>query len=154
MKIQSCEAHPAISFSLRTTLATIQQDVGDTPQKLLDALAAADLESTGPMVFVYRDMSAEMPPEKSFDLEIALPVADSSTYSGDAQRSTLGALKYVETVHEGDLATMGEQTYAGFLQAIAEAGLQTSTEIREVYTHFVSPDAPANITHIQIGVQA
>ncbi len=151
MEIKTVNAQPAISLHLKTKLNSIHQDVADKPEQLMHALASANISPTGPMVFVYRNMTPN--PSAIFDLEIALPVSSTKGYKGVAKASTLGKLHYVETVHKGDLQSMGEQTYPTFFGAIKTANLQVGSESREVYTHFVDAGSADNITHIQVGVQ-
>ncbi|MGB0865240.1 MAG: GyrI-like domain-containing protein [Granulosicoccaceae bacterium] len=149
MDIHTSNAQPAICLRLETKLSTLTADVGELPMQLLQTLEKAQLTQTGPMVFVYRDMSDDL--QAPFKLEIAVPVADTSGFSGNAEITTLGPLRYAETVHRGDLRQLGE-TYQRFFPELAAAGLTPAGETREVYTEFVDSQNEKNITHIQVGV--
>lgn len=149
MEIKTCDAQPALCLRLNTQLSTLPQDVADHPERLYQAVTNAKLEPTGPMVFVYRDMSDDM--EAPFELEIALPVASTAHYEGEATATTLDKLRYVETVHTGDLRQLGD-TYQTFFAQLGSAGLAPAKETREVYTHFVDSNSADNVTHIQVGI--
>lgn len=149
MEIKTCDAQPALCLRLHTKLSTLPQDVASHPERLMQAAADADLEPTGPMVFVYRNMTDDI--NAPFDLEIALPVPSTSNYSGEATATTLGNLRYAEAEHSGDLRQLGE-TYQTFFAQLGEAGLTPAGETREVYTHFVDSHSTDNVTHIQVGI--
>lgn len=95
------------------------------------------------MVFVYRNMTDDF--QADFELEIALPVANTTDYSGKAN-TTLDSLRHAETVHTGDLRELGkiDQT---FFALLGEVGLKPAGETREVYTHFVDSVSAHNVTH-------
>ena len=149
MEIKTCEAQPALCLHLNTKLSTLPQDVADHPERLVQAIADANLQPTGPMVFVYRNMTDDM--QAPFELEIALPVSSTNDYSGEATPTTLDNLRYVETVHTGDLRQLGE-TYQTFFAQLSAAGLKSAGETREVYTQFVDSSSADNITYIQVGI--
>lgn len=106
MEIKTCDAQPALCLRLNTTLNTLPQDVANHPEWLVQVAADAKVQPTGPMVFVYRNMTDDL--QAVFELEIALPVATPTDYSGEASVTTLGDLRYAETVHTGDLRQLGE----------------------------------------------
>lgn len=149
MEIKTSDAQPALCLRLNTKLSTLPQDVAGHPERLVQAVVDAKMQPTGPMVFVYRNMTDDL--QAVFELEIALPVATTTDYSGEASVTTLGDLRYAETTHTGDLRQLGE-TYQIFFAQLGEAGLKPAGETREVYTHFVDSISADNITHIQVGL--
>ena len=64
----------------------------------------------------------------------------------------LPALSCMRTVYRGPLAELFTHGYQPLLQAIAEAGLRTSGESREVYHAWLGPDSPDNRIELQIGL--
>jgi hypothetical protein len=81
-----------------------------------------------------------------FDLDFCLPAT-----GGDLP--LLPGLRCVRRIYEGPLAGLFTGGYQPLLQAIAQAGLRTSGESREVYHAWHGPESPDNRIEIQIGIE-
>jgi len=141
-------------MQLRSTLATINDDVKDLPDNLAADLIPAGLLPTGPMMFIYQGVNAD--PHNEFDLRIALPLStdDIARYKGPHISSRLEPFHFVEAVLYGDLANLGPKAYEPLLADIHTAGLSMTGFSREVYQNFVDYGSPDNETRVQIGVVA
>lgn len=154
MNIITSNSVSIISMQLRTTLATITEDVKVLPDKLAADLIPAGLMPTGPMMFLYEGVTEDL--HNEFDLRIALPVStdDVARYKGPYIASRLEPFHFVEIVLYGDIADLGPKAYGPLLADINAAGLTMTGFSREVYQNFVSPESADNETRIQIGVVA
>jgi len=154
MNIQQANGVSVVAIALRTTLANINKDVADLPDKLAADLIPAGILPTGPMMFIYEGVTPD--PHNEFDLRIGLPVSveDAARYKGPYQSHRLEPFHFVETVLHGDIAQLGPKAYEPLLANIGERGLKMTGFSREVYQNFVDLDADDNETRVQIGVQA
>lgn len=154
MHIQTSNSVSIIAVQLRTTLATITNDVGQIPDQLTADLIPAGILPTGPMMFVYEGVTPD--PHNQFDLRIGLPVsmADAERYEGPYKSHRLDPFEFVETVLHGDIAQLGPKAYEPLLNEIGKSGLSMTGFSREVYQNFVDYDSDDNETRVQIGVQA
>lgn len=154
MNILTSNSVSVVHMQLRTTHATITNDVGELPNKLAADLIPAGLMPTGPMMFLYDGVDAD--PHNEYDLRIALPVSvdDCARYKGPYTASRLEPFHFVETVLYGDIAELGPKAYEPLINEINAAGLTMTGFSREVYQNFVEPSSADNETRIQIGVVA
>lgn len=154
MKIITSNSVSIVGMQLRSTLATINEDVKELPDKLAADLIPAGLLPTGPMMFNYHGVTPD--PHNEFDLQIALPLSvdDVARYKGPYITSRLEPFHFVETVMYGDLANLGPDAYEPLLADIHAAGLTMTGFSREVYQNFVDYASADNETRVQIGVVA
>jgi len=154
MNVQTSNAVSFIGTQLRTTLATINADVGNIPETLAADLIPAGLLPTGPMMFIYDGVT--MDPDHEFDLRIGLPVSleDAARYKGKHLVQRLEPFQFVETVLYGDIAKLGEEAYEPLFTEMGKAGLAPNGFGREVYQNFVDLTSPDNETRVQVGVAA
>jgi effector-binding domain-containing protein len=151
MEIKTQAPVQVLSANIKTSLATIQKDTGETPMHLYDVATKAGLVPAGPQIWRY--VGADGNKDTIFSLEMALPV------SGVAIGTSLGynlsetpSFKYVSTIHHGSWDNL-YQTYARIIAELQTNGLTMTDECREVYT-VVDMENPANnITEVQMGIQ-
>jgi len=154
MNIQTSNGVSFVGIKMRTTLATINQDVGNIPETLAADLIPAGLLPTGPMMFIYDGVT--MDPDNEFDLRIGLPVSveDAARYKGQHLVDRLEPFQFVETVLYGDIAKLNDDAYAPLFAEMGKAGLTPNGFGREVYQNFVDLSSPDNETRVQVGVVA
>lgn len=152
MKIITSNGTSMIAMQLRSTLATINEDVKELPEKLSGDLMPAGILPTGPMMFLYQGVNQD--PHNEFDLRIGLPVSsdDAARYKGPYLSFRLEPFQFVETVLYGDLAELGPKAYEPLFAEIEKQGLTMTGFSREVYQNFVDAASPDNETRVQIGV--
>lgn len=139
-----------ISLTKKATLSTIMQDIGSSPESLLEDIQLQGAKPEGPMIFVYRGCEGDM--QKPFDLQICQPVNAGDHYGGQYEKTELEPFKYVERRYLGKMTDMGTKGYEPFIADVEKAGLTIDTQCREVYTQFVGPDSDENITELQLGI--
>ena len=152
MQIHTSNSVSVIAIQIRTTLETINRDVGELPESLAADIIQLGIKPTGPMMFLYNDVTAD--PKKPFDMRIASPVSqeDAARYSGEHTVTRLEPFSFVEIVLHGDLAGLAERAYQPLLKQIGERGLSMTGFSREVYQNFENPSSADNETRVQIGV--
>lgn len=143
-----------IGKALKSTLNTINSDVGQIPETLIGELAPSGFIPTGPMMFLYKGLDGKR--DTQFDLTIALPVsqADAKRYEGELLTGRLEPFSFVERVHYGDISELDTRTYEPLHRDLAAAGIVPNGEAREIYQNFIGPDAADNETRVQVGVVA
>lgn len=128
----------------RLCLETVGTHAAQAYAELHAEARSRGLTVNGAPIFAARGLPQD--PHTPFDLDFCLPAT-----GGDLP--LLPALRCVRRIHEGPLAELFTRGYQPLLQAIAEAGLRTSGESREVYHAWHGPESPANRIEIQIGIE-
>ncbi len=139
MNIQTSNNVSVIASQMRTTLATINQDVADSPEKLFTDLMAAGLSPSGPMMFIYTGVTPD--PHNEFDLRIALPVSkeDAAKYAGSNLSIRFEPFHFVEAVLHGNIAQLGPDAYEPLLADLGKAGLKmTGFLLNPIPVFFIS----------------
>ena len=138
----------ALTFTTRVTLQTlhIYQHV---PQELCTEAERLGLTPTGPIQYVYTDVTGDGINE--FGLEIALPVRQTDEKPFGFSYKVFGSFRCLSYTFSGpwnELIT----AYDALFATINQAGYQTNNRVREVYT-VVDLAEPENcVTVIQIGL--
>ncbi len=151
MNIQTSKAMTVACATLKATLNTLSDKVGDLPMQLYADFESRNTPPAGPMVFVYRGMDGD--PDAEFDLQVCLPLDSASTsYNGRFETTTLEPFEHVQRSYVGPMETMGKKGYEPLFVDMAKAGLQANGQAREIYVNWVSPESAENHTDIQVGV--
>ncbi|WP_250656317.1 hypothetical protein [Alkalimarinus coralli] len=151
MELQKSSGIEVIALAKKATLTTIMQDIGRSPELLLEDIQQQGVRPEGPMIFVYRGCDGDM--EKPFDLQICQPVKAADQYSGQYEKTELEPFQYVERRYVGKMADMGAKGYEPFIADVEKSGLKMGTQCREIYTQYIGPDSEENITELQLGIQ-
>lgn len=148
MKTKIAPAMTVLSFELKTSLQSMDKDVGEIPKEIYQEAAKANLLPSGPQHWVYKWKSSD--PNSEFVLKIALPVAlFGNSYSGKKFKlENLESFKCLSTEHIGTWNNLKE-TYAKVMDKIKHEGLIPGTTNREVYINCDFENTENNITEIQ-----
>jgi len=139
-----------LCISLDTKITTLMQDTGTLPNELIEKAMELGLEITDPQIWVYDGCDEN--PNTPFELTIAIPVAQSSGYTGKFRFAEFPEMNCISEIHKGPWAKLGE-TYQKLMPAILQQGLVCSGTSREVY-HICDFENQENcITEIQIEIQ-
>lgn len=147
MEIKKIESKKVFYHSLKSTLQTLTNDVGNIPNQLVVALNKAGLKEQGPQEWVYYGSDGK--PNTEFALEICLPI--------EGVANSMEKVKWLEEgtfaieIHKGAWAALGG-TYQKMIQEIMKTGKQATGISREIYhvCDFVNQDNC--ITEVQIEV--
>lgn len=144
--------------SQRLRLPEIAAAAGPLCAELYAQAQVSGLAIDGPPIFIATGLPDDA--QTPFDWAACLPVAGAQRVSvgqpdmpsGPQELAVLPPLSCARTVYVGPLVGLFTRGYQPLLQAIAEAGLRTSGESREVYHVWHGPDSPDNRIEIQIGI--
>lgn len=140
-----------ISFLFFRTETTVNE-LGrffDVAPKLYAEAVKNNLHITGPVHWHYADFTDT---QKSFTLEIALPVAEVTPgYDGAFHVKRTDDFACLSLIHEGKWHEM-PRSYEALIGYAAQNGFRPSGNNREIYVNvdFANPDA--NVTEIQLGI--
>jgi len=144
------EATPVVSITVKATLKTIMDDIGDIPDKIMGECQEQNIEICGPFIFEYRGTDGNL--DTPFDLEMALPVKEGITYKGKHQYKSLPSFQCVQQRYVGPVSDIEKNGYVPLMQTMQEQSLPIKDSCREVYTNWVGPDSGENIIELQMAV--
>ena len=117
---------------------------------LFKEAVAQDLTVTGPVHWHYFGFSGDE--NKSFTLEIALPIADfPQGYDGRFHFKRTEPFRCVAMTHEGSWYEI-PKTYGKLMEFVKQQKLTPNATNRELYVNADFKDPEANVTEIQLGI--
>lgn len=148
MEIKTQQPVKVLFKSVQTTLKSLKESAGDTPDKLYEVAGKSSLVPSGAQCWRY--LNADGNPDTVFTLEMGLPVNGSGMPSEFAIKE-YPAFKYVSVIHHGTWDTIG-QTYDRLIGELKMKGMNMSNECREVYLVVDEADPQNHQTEVQVGV--
>lgn len=134
---------------VETTMAEIIHHIPVSKQLYQEALAK-DLMISGPIHWHYFNFES---PEKTFTLEVALPVDRSiPDYDGSFHFKRTEEYNCACLTHEGKWDEL-PKSYDKLVEFALKKGKTPQTHAREIYVQADLNNQDANITEIQLGVQ-
>jgi effector-binding domain-containing protein len=127
----------------------------ETTGPLYQKIQHAELQSNGPMVFLYRFAGNKT------ECRIAVPIKETGRdFTKETAKGEVAPFQFAK--HEPFKCLAG--TYKGSMKGISKGwdelmhaaqakGLKTTPLCREVYTYWVAFDSPDNVTELQVGVE-
>ena len=145
MEIKQLQPKKVFYTSLKASLQTLTNDVGEKPNMLLEDLQKTGIKETGPQEWVYYGSDGK--PQTEFSLEICFPVEEEQ--EGNSFFKILDGGSFAIETHKGSWAALGS-TYQKMMQQIMIEGKRPSGVSREVYhvCDFVNPENC--VTEVQI----
>ncbi|HTE32577.1 MAG TPA: GyrI-like domain-containing protein [Chryseolinea sp.] len=120
--------------------------------ELFKEASVRNLTITGPIHWHYQGF--EGGDDKPFALEIALPISETpQDYDGQFHFKRTEPFKCVSAVHEGNWMDM-TGTYNEIMVFLASQRLKPSGLNRELYINVDFQDPSANVTAVQVGINA
>jgi effector-binding domain-containing protein len=139
----------ALVFSVETTFGEMGAFVGTKMEQMMKDAALQGQQVAGAPMWVYT--GADGNPTTRFTLDICLPVAPGTPYSGEFALKTLPAFTHVVTIHNGPWNELGN-TYCMLMKHIDDQGLTYTGVCREIYHVMDFQNPQKNITEVQVGV--
>jgi effector-binding domain-containing protein len=135
----------------RLTIPRVPAHAGPAIDSLMAALRPADVQSAGPVIFVYYGIEAD--PKQEFDLEICVPLPADAVIpaAGPIGCKTLPAFECICADYAGSMHEIGD-AWRQVADAWRASGRPASGESREVYKHWIGFDSPENVTELQKGI--
>jgi effector-binding domain-containing protein len=143
---------PEIPFFYVTSqpiaFANLDQVLDPLLEGLYEARRLAPITEAGPDIVRYYPVGDE---SGLYFMEVGISVKPGTRPAGGAQVKTLPPYRCAGVLLWGSLAHV-VQTYGALSQAMNEAGLQHTGEVRECTYSFESPDSPNNLMGIYMGI--
>lgn len=149
-RIQTVRGINFFYLNTETTLETMGPVVDELMDGVTAARDAAGITTAGPFLMRYLIHSGIDGP---FTMQIGFEVGDEVKPVADVRLERLPPFRCVSTVYSGDLEHLGP-AWGTVDECIEEAGLQGTSEYREWYLYFETPESPNNIILMQRGVEA
>jgi len=143
MNIHTTEAMTALQRKVRMTIPQIGEQAAQAYESMRAEAQARQLVVNGPSIFVAHSMPKDAHTE--FELDFCLPV------DGD-DLPILPAFRCACFMFEGSLDRLFTHGYQKLLCSMADLGLTSSSESREIYHEWHGPESDKNRIEIQIGV--
>ncbi len=151
MQVKEVKPINFLYFRTETTVGALHKFLPISKELFREAVNF-NLQITGPVHWHYYGFSTDE--SKPFFLEIALPVSEIlSEYDGKLHFKRTQPFKCVSVVHEGAWTDL-PSTYDKLKQFIARHKLAASPITREIYIHADFYDVDANVTEVQVGINA
>lgn len=148
MEIKDLPSTFAFVHKVETTLPDLGKYVENVPNELVEKAAKEGFKIIGPQFWNYIGMDGN--PETKFQLEICLPVEDSSSLLSDRTEQIKG-FHCATAIIKGQWSNLKEG-YEKLIAEMAGKNMYPGNLCREVY-HVVDFDNPDNcITEIQLGI--
>ena len=139
-------------FRTRTRVGELGRFVGVIARELYRDAALHDLEITGPIYWNYFGFNGNESTEVTLD--IALPIAEMpGIYHGNFQLKREESCTCISLVHAGSWFDL-QQNYKRMREFLTIRGLEPSGNNREIYLNIDFMNPAANVTEIQIGINA
>lgn len=148
MEIKTQEPVKVLFKSVQTTLKTLKENVGETPDKFYEVAAQANLTPSAPQYWRY--LGADGNPDTVFTMEMGLPI------SGDGHPAEFGikeypSFKYVSAIHNGPWDTIST-TYGKIIGWLKMNRYNMANECREVYMVVDEANPENHRTEVQVGI--
>jgi effector-binding domain-containing protein len=151
MQVKEVKSINFLYFRTEATVAALHQFLPVSKELYREAVNH-DLQITGPVHWHYYNFS--MDESKPFILEVALPVAETlSGYDGKFHFKRTQPFKCVTAIHEGAWNEL-PLTYGKMMQFLSKHKLEYAAANRELYLNADFKNPEANITEVQIGINA
>lgn len=135
-----------------TAFANLDRDLDPLLESLYAAKAQAGIAEAGPDIVRYYRAGDSAGEPDAFLMEVGIPVKPGTCPAGEAQVRMLPPYRCAGLLLWGSLAHIG-QSYEALMQAIKEAGLETTGECREWNYWFESGDSPNNLMGLYMAVR-
>lgn len=149
LSVKETESFTALGFTTRATLQTLQQHVFGVVENLHREAARLNLESTGPVQWIYTGVNGDETNE--FQLEIVLPIRQPGEQPAEFSYQVLPAFRCAAYVYTGPWSDFGE-LYDVLFGQLHRDGYQNDGRVREVYTVVDLEDSSNCVTDVQIGL--
>lgn len=151
MQIKEVKPVNFLFFRTETTIAQLSNFL-PVAKELFKEAVRLDLWVTGPIHWHYYEFTGDE--TKLFTLEIALPVAAlPEQYDGIFHCKRTEPFRCASAIHEGSWFEI-PHTYGKLMEFLSSSNLVPNAVNRELYINADFNNPEANVTEIQMGVQA
>lgn len=149
MEIKTVAPTLVFSKNINTTLAGMNEAIGDLPRQMAEIIAAAGRQITGPQIWVYH--SADGTPDRPITVQVTFPIDHTFHCPSEFDCIELPPFRCLSGFNNGPWATVGE-VYKELMRQAQDLNLTPDFTSREIYV-VCDFDNQANcITEVQLGV--
>ncbi len=149
MEKKSVVKTTVLQFSLKSSLATLTQDIGNIPNELMAVATTLGLEITGPQIWQYSGSDGQ--PNTKFTLDICIPVKEAKGDPGKFKFVTLPEFKCISEIHNGSWSKLSN-VYQRIMGEITRKSIPFTGISREIYIVCDFIDQEKCITEVQIEI--
>ncbi len=149
MEIKTIQPVLVLSRTLKTTLKTLAEDIGNLPAAMSVMISEAGSTISGPQIWIYHCNDGN--PESEIQLEITFPI--NKTFKTDNQFvcKELPEFRCISAFNNGPWNEVGK-TYEHLMSELAKNDLIPTFVSREVYIHCDFENQANCITEVQLGI--
>lgn len=150
MKIKTIAPVLVLSKSVETTLAGMDQAIGNLPQHMTDMITEAGRQITGPQIWIYH--SADGTPDKPITIQVTIPVDKPFECPAGFECTALPSFRCIVDFNNGPWKEVGK-VYENMMQHIETNHLKCTWTSREIY-HVCDFENQDNcVTEVQLGIE-
>jgi len=150
MEKKSVAKTTVLMYTLQSSLATMQNDVGDIANEMMGVATKLGLEITGPQIWQYRGSDGQ--PNTKFMLDICIPVKETKGDPGKFKFVTLPEFKCISEMHKGPWNQLGN-AYQRIMGEVTRKSIPITGNSREIYIT-CDWEHPENcVTEVQMEIQ-
>jgi len=150
MEKKSVGKTTVLMYSLKSSLASMTQDVGDITNEMMAVATKLGLEITGPQIWQYSGSDGQ--PNTKFTLEICIPVKEAKGDPGKFKFVTLPEFKCISEIHKGPWNKLGN-AYQRIMGEITRKSISITGVSREVYITCDFVNQENCVTDVQMEIQ-
>lgn len=149
MEKKSVGKTTVLMYSLKSSLATITQDVGDIPNEMMAVATKLGLEITGPQIWQYTGSDGQ--PATKFTLDICIPVKEAKGEPGKFKFAILPEFNCVAEIHKGPWNKLGD-VYQRIMGEVSRKTIPITGVSREIYINCDFTNQENCITEVQMQI--
>jgi effector-binding domain-containing protein len=139
-----------LMYSLKSSLATMTQDVGDITNEMMALVTKLGLEVAGPQIWQYTGSDGQ--PTTKFTLDICIPVKETKGDPGKFKFATLPEFKCISETQKGPWNKLGN-VYQRIMGEITRKSIPMTGISREIYLVCDFANQENCVTEVQMEIQ-
>jgi len=147
MEKKNVEKITVLKYTLKTSIAAMSTDIGNTANEMMAKATELSLEITGPQIWQYDGSDGK--PDTKFTLDICVPIKEAKGNAGKFVFAELPEFTCISEIHKGPWNTM-MNTYQRILGEMSRKGMMPGNICREIYTVCDFVNQENNVTEIQM----
>jgi effector-binding domain-containing protein len=149
MNLQTIRGMNYFSQSRQVTVDQIGATAGEVMPNILKVASDGQFQIGGPAMFVFH---GDIRPGNTFTMQVGFIAQPGGKPQPPFQYDSLPQFQCATVVYTGPIADI-DKAYEKLFGDIANSGLTTTDESRQMILYFEGPESPNNVIQIQVGVQ-
>jgi len=119
-----------LKYTLKTSIAAMTTDVGNTANEMVAKATELGLEVTGPQIWQYDGCDGK--PDTKFTLDICIPIKEAKGNAGKYVFAELPEFTCISEIHKGSWST-SMNAYERIMGEMSRKGMMPGNISREIY---------------------